>query len=180
MFAMLSFRPARPRLAALLLASLLAAGAGPASAALFERETRDLRAETRSATDSGRKLAVFLTMPDCPGCREMEHEVFHDAATEKDFGARFATVRVDIAQESVLVLPDGETTTPGQWARRLRALGTPSFVFLDGQGEILYRHTGVLDADGFRQLSDFVASEEYENRPFQPAGATHTHHGNHH
>ena len=178
MFALPSFR--RPRLATLLLAALLAAGAGPASAALFERETRDLQAESSAAADSGRKLAVFLTMPGCPGCREMERAVFQDAATEKDFDARFATVRVDIVQESPLLLPNGETTTPGQWARRLRALGTPSFVFLDGRGEVLYRHTGVLDADGFRRLSDFVASEEYEHRPFQPAGKARTHHDNHH
>ncbi|ENO85930.1 thioredoxin family protein [Thauera linaloolentis] len=171
----------RSSLAAVLLGSLLCVAAGPAGAALFERETRDIRAEVRSAADSGRKLAVFLTMPDCPGCRDMEQHVFQDATTEKAFGARFATARVDIAGASPLISPTGETTTAPDWARRLRALGTPSFVFLDGQGQVLYRHTGVLDTEGFRQLSDYVATEEYENRPFQPAQAQpgHSHHDHH-
>lgn len=150
--------------AALLLAGLT----GPAGAALFERETRDVHAEVQAAAGSGRNLAVLLTMPDCPGCRDMEQNVFRDAATEKAFEAKFAAVRVDITQGSTLMDPVGNATTASRWATRLHAVGTPSFVFLNPQGQVLYRYTGALDARGFRQLSQYVASGQYENHPFRP------------
>ncbi|WP_079435735.1 thioredoxin fold domain-containing protein [Zoogloea sp. LCSB751] len=156
-------------MAALLLAGL--AASGTASAALFERSTNDLQTEVRSAAANGRQLAVLLTMPDCPGCREMEKKVFHNAALEKTFAAQFASARVDITQESSLIEPSGKTSSPAQWATRLHAVGTPSFVFLDKQGQVLYRYTGALTAKDFRQLTKYVAGGHYEHHPFQPSAS---------
>ncbi|WP_374480918.1 thioredoxin family protein [Zoogloea sp.] len=159
-------------MAALLLAGL--AASGTASAALFERSTNDLQTEVRSAAAKGRQLAVLLTMPDCPGCREMEKKVFRDAALEKSFATQFASARVDITQESSLIEPSGKTSSPTQWATRLHAVGTPSFVFLDRQGQVLYRYTGALTAKDFRQLTKYVAGGHYEHHPFQPSASGQT------
>lgn len=155
------FIRSRIALAALLLS-------GPASAALFEQESHNLQADVQAAAESGRPLAVLLTMPECPGCRDMEKNVFQDAATEKAFRARFAAVRVDITQGGTFIDPAGNATTASRWATRLHAVGTPSFVFLDPKGHVVYRYTGALDARGFRQLSQYVVTGQYEHQPFRP------------
>ncbi len=147
-----------------------------AQAALFTRTSSDLQTEAQSAGREGKLLAVFLTLPDCPGCREMERSVHADPALEKAFGRKFRSVQVDISQGGALTDPGGKPTTPGQLAQRLRAVATPSYAFFDARGQVLYRHTGTLDPAGFRQLADFVVRGAYEHQPFaapprQAAGA---------
>ena len=146
-----------------------------AQAALFENSRADLQAEAKAAGKEGKNLAVLLTLPDCHGCKDMETRVYPDKAIEKDFSRKFRSVRLDISQETELVDPSGKRSTPAQFATRLRAVGTPSFVFFDAKGTVLYRHTGKLDAAGFKQLASYVSRGEYEHRPFQIAAA-----GDHH
>jgi len=140
----------------------------PAQAALFERAPSDLQAEVRAAAAEGKQLAVFLTLPDCPGCLEMERTVHRNATLEKRFARKFRSVRLDIAQSAAIIDPAGRKVAPGDFAKRLRAVATPSFAFFDGQGNTLYRYTGTLDVGGLRELGNFVASAAYEAKPFAP------------
>jgi len=145
----------------------LALLAGSAWAGLFDATSADLQAEARAAAAEGKRLAVFLTLPDCPGCLEMGRSVFPAADVRRAL-AGYRTLHLDIAQQTALTDPSGRPTTPGDFARRLRAVATPSFVFFDGQGQVLYRHTGTLDGEGFKALAAYVAKGEYEKRPFVP------------
>jgi len=141
-----------------------------AQAALFARSTNDLQAEARAAGAEGRQLAVFLTLPDCPGCREMDERVHGVPTLEKSFNRKFRSVRIDISRTEPLIDPAGRATTPAAFAQRLRAVATPSHAFFSAKGETLFRHTGTLDAKGFRQLTSYVAEQRYEQQPFvEPA-----------
>jgi protein SCO1/2 len=150
--------------------ALLALGwlalAGAAQAALFERPSLDLLAEARAAKAEGKQLAVFMTLPDCPGCLEMDRKVLGDARLERDFSRRYRSVRLDLAQTGRLVEPGGRVSTPAEFANRLRAFATPSFAFFDGDGQVRYRHTGTLDAAGLARLGTYVARADYERHPF--------------
>jgi protein SCO1/2 len=149
-----------------LIISLICLSTATCEAALFSSTTADLQAEARAAGQQKKLLAVFLTMPDCPGCLEMERSVHSDPATENAFGKRFRSVQLDIVQERPIRDANGQSTTPSQLARRLRAIATPSYVFFDANGQFLYRYTGTLDKAAFRLLGDFVAKGDYESRPF--------------
>lgn len=140
--------------------------AGAAQAALFTRTTADLQAEVRAAGAEGKQLAVFLTLPDCPGCLEMERSVHPVPAVEKSFARRFRSVYLDMSQTGHLIDPAGRPTTPAALAQRLRVVATPSYAFFDRNGQVLYRYTGTLDPGGFRQLADYVAKARYEQHPF--------------
>ena len=152
-----------------LFALLAACAAQPATAALFSHDNDDLRSEVKAAATSGRKLAVFFSLPDCPGCREMERRVFPNPAVDGEFSRKFRTVHVDLGQsEAGLTDPSGHAVTVAGLADRLHVYATPSFVFFDGQGRVLYRHTGTLDPEGFQALGRYVSRAEYETRPFSP------------
>lgn len=165
-------------LRAALCATLLTLTAS-AQAAVFAQATTDLQAAARAAQTDGKRLAILLTLPDCPGCVDMERHVFGARDVEQAVRRDFATVRVDISQSTPLITPAGQSTPAGTWARQIRALGTPAFVFTNGQGEILYRHVGKLAAADLIRLHRFVARGDYEHHPFQ-ATTPHTAHSAHH
>jgi len=135
-------------------------------AALFARTVDNLQREVEAARAEGKKLAVAFTLPDCPGCQEMERAVYPDMRTEKKFGRSFRTVRLDISRTEPITDALGASTVPADLAKRLRAIGTPSFAFFAGDGSFLYRHTGTLDRAGLRKLGDYVARAEFEKFPF--------------
>ena len=139
---------------------------GTAQAALFGRTVDNLLTEVEAARAEGKQLAVVLTLPDCPGCLEMERTVYPDKAAERRIGRRFRTVRLDLSQTGSITDAGGRTTTPAELAKRLRAVATPSFVFFAGDGAFLYRYTGTLDRSGLRDLADYVAQARFENVPF--------------
>ena len=147
------------------------AGAGEAQSSsrttpLFSREADDLRAEAQAARAEGRKLAIAFTLPDCPGCREMERTVLQDPAVVPHFSRQYRSIKLDLARSAPITDFNGQRIPATDFARRLGAFATPSFAFFDGQGEFLYRHTGTLVAADFKRLGRFVAKAEYELRPF--------------
>lgn len=157
-----------------LLAALASAAAGAGEARfspLFTREATDLQAEARAARAEGRKLAVAFTLPDCPGCREMERTVFQDPGVTARFSRHYRSVKVDLARSEPILDLAGRRGSAGDFARQLGAFATPSFAFFDGRGEFLYRHTGTLAAADFSRLGQYVAKAEYEQYPFAGARA---------
>ncbi|HJW27199.1 MAG TPA: SCO family protein [Rhodocyclaceae bacterium] len=154
-----------------LLASLAPAAAG-AGEALFSREASDLQAEAQAARSEGKKLAVAFTLPDCPGCREMERTVFQEPAVTARFSRQYRSVKVDLARSEPLADLQGQRAPAADLARRLGAYATPSFAFFDGRGEFLYRSTGTLSAADFQRLGQYVARAGYEQRPFAATATT--------
>lgn len=148
-----------------LLASLTPAAAG-AGEALFSREASNLQAEAQAARAEGKKLAVAFTLPDCPGCREMERRVFQAPGVTARFSRRYRSVRVDLGRSEPIADLKGQRAPAADLARRLGAFATPAFAFFDGRGEFLYRHTGTLSATDFKRLGRYVAQARYERQPF--------------
>ena len=145
---------------------------GVAHAVLFERSVDDLQREIRAAGAEGKQLAVVLSLPDCPGCLEMEKTVYRDTHTQRAIERRFRTVHLDLARSEPITDSKGRATTAVDLAKGLRAFGTPSFVFFAADGSLLYRYSGTLDRAGLRRLADYVVRAKYETVPFASRDAT--------
>jgi len=144
---------------------------GGSQAALFERNADNLQQEAAAAHAEGKQLAVVLTVPDCPGCLEMEKTVYRDRRTEKLIEGRFRTVRLDLSRSAPIIDTLGRATPVADFAKRLRAVATPSLVFFAGDGSFAYRYTGTLDQAGLRDLADYVVRAKFEEFPFAPRDA---------
>ena len=144
---------------------------GGSQAALFERNADNLQQEAAAAHAEGKQLAVVLTLPDCPGCLEMEKTVYRDRRTEKLIEGRFRTVRLDLSRSAPIIDTLGRATPVVDFAKRLRAVATPSLVFFAGDGSFAYRYTGTLDQAGLRDLADYVVRAKFEEFPFAPRDA---------
>lgn len=141
-------------------------------AALFERSVDNLQWAAAAAHAEGKQLAVVLTLPDCPGCLEMEKTAYRDRRTEKRIEGRFRTARLDPSRSTPIIDTLGRTTTAADLAKRYRAVATPSFLFFAGDGSFTYRYTGTLDQAGLRDLADYVVQAKFEEFPFAPRKAS--------
>jgi protein SCO1/2 len=150
------------RLLAALLALVLS---GAVHAALFSQESTDLHSEAARARAERKALVLMLELPDCVVCQRMKQSVFPFVA--KTFGAEYRAVRLDIERDRPLVDPAGVATTSRELARRYRVVGTPAFLFFDGEGRLAYRHVGGLDTPRqLELLGRFVRTAGYEREPF--------------
>jgi len=165
------FRPLIPTYLQVAAGLLFYLVGGGSQAALFERSADNLQQEAKAAHAEGKRLAVALTLPDCPGCREMEKTAYRDRRTEKLIEGRFRTVRLDLSRSAPIIDALGRATTVADLAKRLRAVATPSFVFFASDGSFSYRYTGTLDQAGLRDLADYVVRAKFEDFPFAPRNA---------
>ncbi len=86
---------------------------------------------------NGQPTLVEFGMNTCASCRAM-HQVLDELSTTH--GERLRIIRVNVMEQSELT-------------REWKVIAIPTQVFLDGEGEELYRHLGFLSAravrDGF-------------------------------
>jgi thioredoxin-related protein len=75
-----------------------------------------------AAGADGKQLAVVLSLPDCPGCLEMEKTVYRDTHTQRAIERRFRTVHLDLARTEPIIDARGGPRPPLIWRRRLRAV----------------------------------------------------------
>ncbi len=100
--------------------------------AFFKSAKSALSDRTKAA--GGRPLAVFFETPDCASC-----EQFHDT-TLKHTQTRYEFEKMDVVQlnalsEEAVIKPNGEQTTPKQWAEDLGLNYYPSIAYFDEKGE---------------------------------------------
>jgi thioredoxin-related protein len=172
----LLFRARRVRLALALLALAFSA---PALAALFGVEAVDLQAEIRAAGREGRRLVIFFELPGCPECLKMKRHVFQDPGVEKEFERRYLTRRIDLASTVPIADARARRRAPAELAGQWRIFAAPSFVFLDADGNVEYRHTGSLTRPAdFSLLGRFVSEAIYEEQPFSDYLHANSHAGN--
>lgn len=112
----------------------------------------------------GKSLLVIFEQKVCAGCDEMHAEGFprpEVAALLK----RYRAARVDIASSESLKTPDGKSLPMRDWARQMKIIYTPSFVFFDGGGREVFRVEGYLRPFHLASSLDYVASGAYRKQP---------------
>lgn len=90
-----------------------------------------------SLSQKTQKIAmIMLSSETCDVCQYMKHKVFTDNALEYAVRSRFIPIEIDIVKQEI---PQG-----------LRALGTPTFYFIDPQTKrIIKRLVGGAKAEDF-------------------------------
>jgi len=106
----------------------------------FRTDYHEALAEAR---ESGRPVMLDFVMPNCAGCRQIEHEVF-SRTDVADLAERFVTVRVDLATPPLPV---------EELKKTYRIFGAPSVIWIDSSGTILHDLTIV---DGETPPGEFV------------------------
>jgi thioredoxin-related protein len=135
----------------------------------FQAGFGDLPEELQLAAAEGKHgLFLMFGAEDCPPCKQMKERVLSLVAVQDYYRAHFRVLYVDFNGDVGMTDPDGRPMRAKDYAREVaRVIGTPTFVFLDGDGREVLRHAGTTrDADEFMLLARFVVSGAYRSGHF--------------
>ncbi len=127
----------------------------------FKESFLDLKEDASEAAEENKHTILFMSLNSCPYCARMLDETFVEnrALMEKDFD----TIGINIRGDRTMVADGENEITEKQFARKMRVRFTPTVLFLDGQGETVFRINGFWDAAQFRSALSFVRSKSYKS-----------------
>jgi thioredoxin-related protein len=112
----------------------------------------------------GKPLAVLFETPDCSACDELHRDVLRRPDVQAQV-ARFDVARFGLGMRTELTTPRGDRIRADAWARDLRVIYTPTFVFFDTDGGEVFRIDAYMRAFHVASALDYVASGAYRVEP---------------
>lgn len=117
------------------------------------------------ASAGEKKVMVYAEASWCTYCKKMEKEVFPLQQIQATISEFFYPVRVDIESDNILTF-NGRQMTEMEFARTMRVSGTPTFLFVNGAGEVLGGQPGFIPADVFKALLTYIGSDAHARVSF--------------
>lgn len=156
-----SYRRAILGLAAGLLLTAAAAADAPAQYPFVSYDAGLARARQES-----RRVFVYFGREGCTWCDLTNRQAFTDAKVREHYLAHYVLVYVDSEGGRRLTLPSGERITEAELGARLRAFATPTFAWLEPDGKLIFKVSGVQTAADLLQYDRFVHGEIYRSKRF--------------
>jgi thioredoxin-related protein len=110
------------------------------------------------AKENNKKVMLFAEAEWCGYCKKMYSEVFPQQTVQDSLHKYFYPVKVDIESDGDIEF-NGNSLTERELARKFRVSSTPTFIFLNQDGEIIGHQPGFLPANIFDKLVAFVGAD---------------------
>lgn len=118
------------------------------------------------AAENDKKVLVYANAVWCTYCKKMEKEVFSQKAVQEVTNEYFYPVWVDIESDDKLSFR-GEEMTEIEFSRAMRVSGTPTFIFIDSEGELIAGQPGFIPEDLYTKMLKFVGTDAYQHQSFE-------------
>ncbi|GJL82306.1 MAG: hypothetical protein DHS20C01_19400 [marine bacterium B5-7] len=128
----------------------------------------DLREDLSEAINSGKSaLAVYFGQENCAYCKALM-EVNFTLTDVVDYTRKnFDVVAIDIWGAAEMVNIDGVELTEHEFSIANETNFTPSFLFYDANGELVFRLRGYYPPYRFRAALEYVADGHYRDESFR-------------
>jgi thioredoxin-related protein len=134
----------------------------------FKLSFLELHDDLREAAQAGKRgLIIYFGQKDCPYCKahlEKNWARPDVVAYTREF---FDVVAVDVKGGRLVTDLDGSVRSEKEYAIHHRTHFTPSFLFIDRDGEVAFRLSGYHPPYEFRAALEFVADEHYRAEGFR-------------
>ncbi len=160
-------------LAAVPVAAALPGPAGAANIAGFPPEpwfaatTGDLRVDMKAAGDANKVLALIWEQHGCHYCEEMHNVALKMPELIALGKKRFHVLQMDLWGERQFIDFGGEKVSESKLARDMGVRGTPSTVFYDETGDLVFRMPGYASPEIFFLVYQYVDEEGYQEASLQ-------------
>jgi thioredoxin-related protein len=118
------------------------------------------------AQQDQRRVFLYFGRHGCPSCEKTNRESFTDPRVVDRYNANYVLAYVDAESGERLRLPGGERITEMELGVRLGVIGTPSFYFLEPDGEPVSRSPGYQSADELLLLDRYVGGDHFRHQTF--------------
>lgn len=132
----------------------------------IDPEPISLEEALKTAPEEGKKILIDVYAEWCPYCQRMHSEVYKDRDVLSAISDHYIWVKINVESEE-RVNYHGNEMSEAQFARALENDSVPTTYFLNEEGAILGAQPGFIEAPMFRDLLNFVGSDEYLDRTFQ-------------
>lgn len=119
----------------------------------------------KKAEKEGKKVVIYANAVWCTYCKKQEKEVFSQKNVQELTNKHFYAVWLDIESQEKMIFR-GEEISQRDFARAMRITGTPTFIFLDSEGEIIAGQPGFIPEDLYMQILRFVGTDAYLDQSF--------------
>jgi len=134
----------------------------------FQTSFGDLGAELEGARRDGKRgVLLVFELEECPFCRRMHETVINRLHVQEAFRRYFNIIRIESDSGNEIVAPNGERLTEREYARLLKAYGTPYSIALSVDGTELARLPGTpVNDDEYILFADYAVSGTADTESF--------------
>ena len=127
---------------------------------------KPLKEAQELAAENDKKVLIYGNARWCTYCKKMEKEVFALDEVKEVTEQYFYPVWLDIESQDSLSFR-GETMTSRELAMGFRITGTPTFIFLDSDGEVIAGQPGYIPEELYLNILNFVGTDAYKDQSFE-------------
>lgn len=134
----------------------------------FDQKLGDFKAELANAKKEGKQgILLMFEMDECPWCHRMKTTILNQSEVQDYFKKHFLIFSVDTKGDAAMIDFKGRETTEKKFSEENRVRATPVFGFIDLEGNMIHRLTGVTkDVNEFLLLGRFVVEGSYKTQTF--------------
>lgn len=118
----------------------------------------------RIAQTQKKPIFLYFGRYGCGWCDKTNKEAFSDAQLRAVYTKNYVLVYVDAESGKRLTLPTGERLTEMELGVRFKAFATPLFAYLEPDGKMIFKISGIQSADDFRLYDRFISSGAYKDQ----------------
>lgn len=107
------------------------------------------------AKKQNKKAFLYFGRYGCGYCGKTNIETFSDSTLRNLYSKNYSLIYVDAESGKRIILPNGERITEMELGARLNVYGTPVFLYLEPNGDVILR------APGFKTVKDFTEMDRY-------------------
>lgn len=133
----------------------------------FNQSYLDLREDLAAANQAGKQLVLYFGQRRCAYCHELFKQDFARPDIAEYARRHFAFTAIDIWGTEEVTDFQGNVLTEQAFADRERGDFTPSLVFLDANGQEVFRLRGFYPPYQFRAALEYVADGHHARETFR-------------
>jgi thioredoxin-related protein len=118
----------------------------------------------QTAKAQHKMVFIYFGRYGCAWCDQVNKRVFVDPELKSLYSNNYVLIYVDAESGKRLRLPSGERITEAELGVRYQVFGTPMFVYLEPDGKIIAKLSGVQTLENFREYDRYVIEGHYKTR----------------
>jgi len=127
----------------------------------FKSSFLDFGDEIEDAKEQGKHVMAFMHLDECPYCARMLKESFLEGQSQTFMEANFDVIGLNVRGDLEVTWIDGNNYTERELTEHLRAVATPTIIFLDLDGNKVLQLNGYRDPQSFLHALEYVQSKRY-------------------